>query len=192
MCTFVGKVMSLLFNMLSTLVIVFQGASVFNFMAAVTICSDFGAQENKIHHRFTFPLLLRVPKVKCVFRFTAGLRGQGTDCPCSPPPVSTPGRWSVVTAGEPAWTRPCRRVPGPPESHSRRRVSSGCGPLLLLLCPESPPCRPSTLHPPPAPTPGTTGLSLAPQLCLLPSVLLLASHSPSPSPTSSTLGDGNP
>ena len=41
--TFVGKVMSLLFNMFSRLVIVvFQGAS-FNFMAAVTICSDFGA-----------------------------------------------------------------------------------------------------------------------------------------------------
>ena len=42
--TFVGKVMSLLFNMLSRLVITFlpQQAS-FNFMAAVTICSDFGA-----------------------------------------------------------------------------------------------------------------------------------------------------
>ena len=43
--TFVGKVMSLLFNILSRLVIAFfQGAS-FNFMA-VTICTDFGAQEN--------------------------------------------------------------------------------------------------------------------------------------------------
>ena len=41
--TFVGKVMSLLFNMLSRLVIaLFQGDSVFNFMAEVTICSDFG------------------------------------------------------------------------------------------------------------------------------------------------------
>ena len=36
--TFVAKVMSLLFNMLSRLVI-----ASFNFMAAVTICSDFGA-----------------------------------------------------------------------------------------------------------------------------------------------------
>ena len=126
-----------------------------NFMAVVTICSDFGAQENKIHHHFTFPLLLRVPKVKCVFRFTAGLRAEGTDFPCSPPPVSTPSRWSVVTAGEPAWMRPCHRVPSSPESHSRRRVSSGCGPLSLL-CPESPLCRPSVLHlpPPPAPAPG--------------------------------------
>ena len=42
--SFVGKVMSLLFNMLSMFVIAFlQGVS-FNFMATVTICSDFGAQ----------------------------------------------------------------------------------------------------------------------------------------------------
>ena len=43
---FVGKVISLLFNMLSSLVITFLPRSqhFFNFMAAVTICSDFGAQ----------------------------------------------------------------------------------------------------------------------------------------------------
>ena len=43
--TFVGKVMSLLFNMLSRLVIAFllRSKCLFNFMAAVTICSDFGA-----------------------------------------------------------------------------------------------------------------------------------------------------
>ena len=49
--TFVGKVMSLLLNMLSRLVITFLPRSKqasFNFMAAVTICSDFGAQENKV------------------------------------------------------------------------------------------------------------------------------------------------
>ena len=48
--TFVRKVMSLLFNMMSRLVIVFVSRSkrLFNFMATVTICSDFGAQENKI------------------------------------------------------------------------------------------------------------------------------------------------
>ena len=48
--TFVGKVMSLLLNMLSRLVITFlviEQAS-FNFMAAVTICSDFGAPQNKV------------------------------------------------------------------------------------------------------------------------------------------------
>ena len=48
--TFVGKVMSLLFNMLSRLVIAFLpgSKSLFNFMAAVTICSDFGAQGNSL------------------------------------------------------------------------------------------------------------------------------------------------
>ena len=44
--TFVCKVMSLLFNMLSGLVIAFLPRSkCLNFMAAVTICGDFGAQE---------------------------------------------------------------------------------------------------------------------------------------------------
>ena len=47
--TFVGKVMSLLFTMLSRLVITFLPRSKrFNFMAAVTICSDFGAPKNKV------------------------------------------------------------------------------------------------------------------------------------------------
>ena len=43
--TFVGKVMSLLFNMLSRLIIAFSSKeqASFNFMAAVTLCSDFGA-----------------------------------------------------------------------------------------------------------------------------------------------------
>ena len=46
---FVGKVMSLLLNMLSRSVITFLPRSkCFNFMAAVTICSDFGAQKNKV------------------------------------------------------------------------------------------------------------------------------------------------
>ena len=54
--TFVGKVMSLLFNMLSRLVITFLPRS-FNFMAAVTTYSDFGAQENKVSHCFhCFPI----------------------------------------------------------------------------------------------------------------------------------------
>ena len=44
----VGKVMYLLFNMLSSLVIGFiPSFSSFNFMAAVTICRNFGAQANK-------------------------------------------------------------------------------------------------------------------------------------------------
>ena len=42
--TFVCKVMSLFFNMLSTLVFSSKEQASVNFMAAVTICSDFGAQ----------------------------------------------------------------------------------------------------------------------------------------------------
>ena len=53
---FVGKVMSLLFNMLSMFVMAFfPGSKRFlNFMTAVTICNDFAAQENKICHCFHF------------------------------------------------------------------------------------------------------------------------------------------
>ena len=56
--TFVGKVRSLLFNMLSRLVITFHKEQAsFNFMAAVTICSDFGAPKNKVCHCFhCFPI----------------------------------------------------------------------------------------------------------------------------------------
>ena len=52
--TFVGKVMSLLFNMLSRLVITFLPRSkrLFNFMTAITMCSGFGAQKNKVSHCF--------------------------------------------------------------------------------------------------------------------------------------------
>jgi len=47
--TFVGKVISLLFNMRSMFVIAFSSKEQesFNFIATVTICSNFGAQENK-------------------------------------------------------------------------------------------------------------------------------------------------
>ena len=57
--TLVGKVMSLLLNMLSRLVITFLPRSkrFFNFMAAITICIDFGAQKNKVWHCFhCFPI----------------------------------------------------------------------------------------------------------------------------------------
>ena len=51
--TFVRKVMSLLLNILSRLVITFLPRSkCVNFMAAVTICSDFGAPKNKVCHCF--------------------------------------------------------------------------------------------------------------------------------------------
>ena len=47
---FVSKVTSLLFNMLSRFVIAFLPRSkrLLNFMAAVTICSNFGAPQNKV------------------------------------------------------------------------------------------------------------------------------------------------
>ena len=58
--TFVSRVMSLLFNMLSRFVVAFlQRNKPLNFMAAVTVCSDFGAQENKncpCFHFFPFCL----------------------------------------------------------------------------------------------------------------------------------------
>ena len=52
--TFVGQVMSLLFKILSRLVIVFLPRSKcsFNFIASVTICSDFVAPKNKVSHCF--------------------------------------------------------------------------------------------------------------------------------------------
>ena len=50
--TFVDKVMSLLLNMLSRLVITCKEQVSFNFMAAITICSDFGAQKIKVSHCF--------------------------------------------------------------------------------------------------------------------------------------------
>ena len=58
---FVSKVMFLLFNTLSRLLIAFLPRSkhLLNFMAAVTICSAFGAQENWVCHCFhCFPIYL--------------------------------------------------------------------------------------------------------------------------------------
>ena len=52
--TFFGKGMSLLFNMLSRLAITFlpRTKGLLNFMAAVTISSDFGAPKSKVSHCF--------------------------------------------------------------------------------------------------------------------------------------------
>ena len=52
--TFFGKEMSLVFNMLSRLVITFLPKSKRLFMAAVTTCSDLGARKNKVSHCFHF------------------------------------------------------------------------------------------------------------------------------------------
>ena len=59
--TFVGKVMSLLLNMLSRLVITFLPRSKCLLISwlAVSICSDFGAPQNKFSHCFhCFPIYL--------------------------------------------------------------------------------------------------------------------------------------
>ena len=60
--TFVTIAMCLLFNMLSRFVtsfFFFKEQASFNFMAAVTICSDFGAQESRDCHCFhCFPIYL--------------------------------------------------------------------------------------------------------------------------------------
>ena len=51
--TFVSKVMSLPFNMLSKFAITFLPRSKsLNFMAAVMVCSDFEAPQNKVSHCF--------------------------------------------------------------------------------------------------------------------------------------------
>ena len=57
---FVSNVMSLLFNMLFRITIAFLPRSkCLNFMTAVTICRDFGAQENKVSHCLhCFPIYL--------------------------------------------------------------------------------------------------------------------------------------
>ena len=68
--TFVDKMMSLLFNMLSRFVRAFLPRSKhLNFMAAVLICSDFGAQQTKACHCFHF------------FPFYLPWN-DGTGCPC--------------------------------------------------------------------------------------------------------------
>ena len=59
-CTFVGKGMSLLFNIPSRLCHSFPSKeqASFNFTAAVTVHGDFGAQEKKICHCFPFFFVL--------------------------------------------------------------------------------------------------------------------------------------
>ena len=80
--TFVGKEMSLLFNMLSRLVIAFlprsKGFFFFNFMAAVTICRDFGAQENSLLLFPLFPHLFAMKWWKRLWSWEGlGARGEG-------------------------------------------------------------------------------------------------------------------
>ena len=67
--TFVGKVMSLLFNKLSRLGHSFSSNEQvsFNFMAAVTIGSDFGAQENMLRlNTLSRCIITFLPRSKCL------------------------------------------------------------------------------------------------------------------------------
>ena len=64
---FVGKITSLLFNMLSRFLIAFlpRSKASFNFMTPVTtICSDFGTQENSLSQFPLFPHLLGIGAYK--------------------------------------------------------------------------------------------------------------------------------
>ena len=64
--SYVVKVISLLFNMLRFYSFSSKEQVCFNFMAAVTICSDFGAQENKVCHCFhCFPICLPSDGTEC-------------------------------------------------------------------------------------------------------------------------------
>ena len=57
--TFVGKVMSQLFNMLLGWSFSSKEQASLNFMAKITVCSDFGVQKNKVSHCFhCFPIYL--------------------------------------------------------------------------------------------------------------------------------------
>ena len=61
---FVGKEMSLLFNMLFVIAFLPRSKHLLNFMAAVTIvCSDFGTQENKMLLLLFFPLLFAIADI---------------------------------------------------------------------------------------------------------------------------------
>ena len=62
--TFVGKVMSLLFNILSRLIIAFLPRSKHLLITAVTICSDFGAPQNQVSHCFIIVINATKNKMK--------------------------------------------------------------------------------------------------------------------------------
>ena len=111
--TFVNRVMSLLFNTLSGHSFSSKEQVSFKFMAAVTICSDFGAQENKVFYCFhCFPIylpwsdgtgsLLRHFN-SCPSR-ESGLRHLGwlgPSCPALPFSVLTLSLWPVFHSASP-------------------------------------------------------------------------------------------
>ena len=65
---FISKLISLLLNMLSRFVIAFfsKEQASFNFMAAVAVCSDFGAPQNNICHCSIFSQLMM--RGSCIYK----------------------------------------------------------------------------------------------------------------------------
>ena len=101
--TFVGKVMSLLFNKLSRLIITFLPRSErLNFMAAITICSDFGAQKNKVWYCFhCFPIQMRLSLTKVIIPWckayeSAFMVCQGGSCTFKSQKILLRGMYIVV------------------------------------------------------------------------------------------------
>ena len=115
--TFVGKVMSLLFNRLSRSVITFLPRSNFNFMAAVTICRDF------IYHS-PDPPLRGMPPGLCILSAwnSLSLSNWETSQPsgaqlCEPSTAHSHGS-SMLSSGFPITVQPCICVPTLPSTVS--------------------------------------------------------------------------
>ena len=102
--TFLSKVISLLFNMLSMFVIAFLPKSKpLNFMAAVTIHSDLKAQENKICYYFHFfPIYLPwiLPKGNQSWLFTGGTVAEAEAPILWPPDAKNWLIWKDPDAGK--------------------------------------------------------------------------------------------
>ena len=121
--TFVSKITFLPFNMLSRFVIAFFSKEQvsFNFMPAVTICSDFGAQENKVCHCFhCFPIYLTWILITC-WIVLGGTSGKESACQCKRLRRWSSGSWVRKIP----WRRKWQPIPVflPGESHGQRSLT---------------------------------------------------------------------
>ena len=79
--TFVGKITSLLFNMLSRFVIAFlPRIKSFNFMAIVTMYTDYGAQENEDHGIISWQIDGETKEIVTDFIFLGSKITEDGDC----------------------------------------------------------------------------------------------------------------
>ena len=126
--SFVGKVMSLLFTMLSRLVchsFFSKEQASFNFMATVIICSDFKAQENQVCHSFhCFPIYLpwsdhncrKLTKlIACITTLSKSMKLWAMLC------RATQDGWVMVESSDKTWS-----------------TGEGNGKPLQYPCPEDP------------------------------------------------------